>query len=174
MTLFSDFVSKELKKEDLIGAEIGVRIGQNAIFLLEALSIKKIYLVDPFIPYQDGREKYWKKEEQEEQYQQLLKNVIKYKEVEIVKLTSKEAREKLRDIYFDFVYIDANHEYESVKDDLDWWKLLKIGGILGGHDYADWKGVKKAIDEFAKEKNLYLHILGQRQGGGVEWAIIKK
>lgn len=37
----------------------------------------------------------------------------------------------------DFVYIDADHSYEAVKSDIEaWWKHLKPGGILAGHDWV--------------------------------------
>ena len=52
----------------------------------------------------------------------------------------------------DFVFIDASHEYEDVKNDiLAWLPKVKRGGILAGHDYyvnQDWfSGVKKAVNE---------------------------
>mgnify|MGYP002067094883 CR=1 FL=1 len=50
---------------------------------------------------------------------------------------------------FDFIFIDACHEYDQVKKDiLDSWKILEPGGIISGHDYlGTWGGVKKAVDE---------------------------
>lgn len=54
-----------------------------------------------------------------------------------------------KDNSIDFIYIDAEHTYESVKRDLDLYlPKLKKGGIIGGHDYHEvWPGVCKAIDE---------------------------
>lgn len=47
----------------------------------------------------------------------------------------------------DIVYIDAGHEYESVKLDIDvFWRLLRPGGVMLFDDYA-WPGVIKAVDE---------------------------
>jgi predicted O-methyltransferase YrrM len=47
------------------------------------------------------------------------------------------------------VYIDGDHAYESVKQDIAaWLPKIRKGGILAGHDYgAGWAGVKKAVDE---------------------------
>jgi hypothetical protein len=45
------------------------------------------------------------------------------------------------------VFIDADHTFESVSLDIDSW-LPKIcdGGFIGGHDYHNFSGVKKAVD----------------------------
>lgn len=54
--------------------------------------------------------------------------------------------------FFSFIYIDANHSYEQVKNDIKkWFPKLKAGGTIAGHDYVrDDKifQVKKAVDEF--------------------------
>jgi disulfide oxidoreductase YuzD len=45
------------------------------------------------------------------------------------------------DNYFDFVYIDANHTWQGITNDIhDWWPKVKLGGYLCGHDYI-YKGV---------------------------------
>lgn len=45
------------------------------------------------------------------------------------------------------VFIDADHQYESVLKDLEWACRMKIP-IISGHDYSDlWPGVKKAVNE---------------------------
>lgn len=49
----------------------------------------------------------------------------------------------------DAVFIDADHQYESVKADiLAWMPKVKNGGILAGHDYIEaYQGVIKAVNE---------------------------
>jgi predicted O-methyltransferase YrrM len=49
----------------------------------------------------------------------------------------------------DLIYVDASHEYEAVKDDIEWWwTVLKPGGILMGDDYrSNWPGVVRAVNE---------------------------
>jgi cephalosporin hydroxylase len=75
-----------------------------------------------------------------------------------VKLASTEAAKLYADGSLDFVFIDAAHEYESVKEDIEaWYPKVKPGGYIGGHDYVVGKyGVYRAVDErFEKDFELF-------------------
>jgi predicted O-methyltransferase YrrM len=64
---------------------------------------------------------------------------------------------------FDMIFIDASHDYESVKNDiLAWWPLLTDGGLLCGHDYGRY-GVTRAVDEMISDLSV----------SGFIWATIK-
>lgn len=56
-------------------------------------------------------------------------------------------------VKFDFVYLDASHEYGDVMSDLrEWWPLVDEGGMLVGDDFEDpWYGIIRAGMEFADE-----------------------
>ncbi len=58
------------------------------------------------------------------------------------------------------IHIDAAHEYEEVKRDIqEYYQLLEVGGIMVCDDYIPgWPGVVKAVDEFCSEFNLELHV----------------
>ena len=72
-----------------------------------------------------------------------LNNIIKIKEDSVT------ASNTLSHKRFDFVYLDALHDYKSVMTDIKSWRnLVKPGGYIGGHDYCEgWPDVIKAVDE---------------------------
>ncbi|MEX0773138.1 MAG: class I SAM-dependent methyltransferase, partial [Balneolales bacterium] len=58
--------------------------------------------------------------------------------------------------YFDWIYIDTDHSYETTRDELRLYaSKVKQGGIIAGHDYVkgNWittyrYGVIEAVHEF--------------------------
>jgi hypothetical protein len=83
-----------------------------------------------------------------------------------VRLNSLEAAEVLRGEKFEFVFIDAAHDYRSVCDDiLAWSRLVAPSGLLAGHDYhGDYPGVGKAVDKLCQERQL--------GPGSIWWVIV--
>ena len=59
---------------------------------------------------------------------------------------------EMKNVMADIIYIDAGHEYESVKLDIEvFWRRLKYGGTMIFDDWS-WPGVRKAISEFASQR----------------------
>jgi predicted O-methyltransferase YrrM len=57
----------------------------------------------------------------------------------------------------DMVFIDADHEYDSVIKDIEIARrMIGPNAIIAGHDYGehDWPGVKKAVDDSFSHVNL--------------------
>jgi predicted O-methyltransferase YrrM len=69
--------------------------------------------------------------------------------INIVQKASIEASKLMPNEYFDIVYIDASHDYKSVKEDiLHWLPKVRQGGVICGDDYSPrWLGVIRAVDE---------------------------
>ena len=76
-----------------------------------------------------------------------------------MKMPSAEAVRWIPDDSLDFVFIDGNHSYENVLEDItEWTKKVKPGGIVAGHDYKEDKvnnyGVVEAVQKYTKENNI--------------------
>lgn len=70
----------------------------------------------------------------------------KYKNVSVIKDFAKNVHNKIGDESLDLIYLDGNHSYDNVKNEIEqWYNKLKIGGYMTGHDYVN--ETKKAIDE---------------------------
>lgn len=150
------FMKKYFNGKKLVGAEIGVFEGNHADAMLHHLSIKKLYLIDPYYESYDCEIKAKK----------LLKpfnNKIKF----IKDLSGKAIGNIPNNL--DFCYIDGNHEYKHVKEDIElYYSKLRDGGVLGGHDFRiPYLDVVNAVLEFANLNDL--KILGNNH----DWWIIK-
>ncbi len=87
-------------------------------------------------------------------YKQFLTNISSVNHViNPIRTTSLEASKLYPNRSLDFVFIDAAHDYENVKADIEaWYSKVKIGGYIGGHDYDSfWWGVQKAVNEFLQQ-----------------------
>jgi hypothetical protein len=74
-----------------------------------------------------------------------------------IKLSSREAYKLFEDESLDFLFIDADHSYEGVMEDIKFWHpKVKRGCTIAGHDY-DWTGVKAAVTDFFVAKPVYIN-----------------
>lgn len=142
------------------GVEVGVWRGDFARVILDRWQGAKLYLVDAWRHLDDYRDVSNSSDaEHEYNYQATLRAIGPYQSrVEVVRDLSAAAAPQFRDGSLDFVYIDANHKYEHVCQDLAlWYPKVKPGGLFAGHDYLDGArpegdfGVKRAVDSFASE-----------------------
>jgi hypothetical protein len=150
------------------GAEVGVKLGFFSDHLLSQWRGQQLISIDPWL--HDDPDSYVdtgnvQQGEQETYYRTTLDLLAKYGERSSVwRMTSLEAAERIADNELDFVYIDARHDYHSVREDLETWlPKVRPGGILAGHDYLDGEfpegrfGVKSAVDEVFGRYGLTVH-----------------
>jgi len=120
-----------------VGAEIGVAKGKYSKFLCRGIPNLKLYLIDSWRSYGEYVEHH------DIEGQTILDNC--YKEAkerlapyncEFVRATSMDAVKTFEDKSLDFVFIDANHTFEYVVNDIaEWSKKVRPGGIVSGHDF---------------------------------------
>jgi hypothetical protein len=155
-------------KNPKVGAEIGIQEGKMTFEVLTLLpSIETYYAIDPWLWYPEYEEsvtkrnrKRWNQASQDKFFNNFKNRSIQFKKrLKVLKMLSSEAAEHIPDGSLDFCFIDGNHSYEYVKEDIQLYlPKMKVGGLLGGHDYGHPRGkVKKAVgemfDDFFLDKN---------------------
>lgn len=136
-----------------VGVEVGVERAWFAKAICNLNPDTKLFCIDPWKFYEGYRE-HVPQERLDEFYQESIKR-MEGLNCEIIRGFSLEEVNKFEDNSLDFVYIDANHEYEYVKKDIEaWYNKVKVGGILSGHDY-NTDGVKRAVDERFNNVEIY-------------------
>ncbi|MCO6019385.1 hypothetical protein CKN86_13325 [Carnobacterium divergens] len=147
-----EILEKILKnKGNLHIAEIGVYEGKVSKYLLNNLSIEKYWVIDPYENYDQYNDTKANIQLLDNAYKKLKKEVLVYNNTLFLKKFSKDAAKDVPNNSLDLVFIDGNHEYEFVLEDIKIWKeKVKKGGIISGHDYdyPNIEGVKIAVDEF--------------------------
>jgi hypothetical protein len=156
----------------VVGAEIGVWMGANAESIIKNLpSLKKLILIDPYLPYVDGDKNNDKLTDTSSYRAIAIQRLMKYANSILIDWRFRKSIEASKILFnesLDFVYIDGDHTYENVKEELQaYWPLIKRGGVMGGHD-INFYGVMRAVGEFAMANKLHPRV------DDVDWWIVKK
>jgi hypothetical protein len=148
-----------IQGRDLIGLELGVYKADSFMTLLENCpNIKTLYGVDNYKPYYDvfeDREISILESDMIRSESLLKQKHSQYADkIKFFECASVEAATKIDDESLDFIFIDADHSYESVMQDLTiWYPKLKPGGLLTGHDYH-MRTVEEAVKHFRSLNNI--------------------
>ena len=151
--------------DNLICAEVGVYRGFNAIDMLNIDRTMKLHLIDSYVnigktdvygqvlcPDEAGWDGLGNPDDCKAEARDNLRFYLDH--ITFVYKQSEEAYKDYPDGYFDYVYIDGDHAYKSVKRDIElWYPKVKKGGILGGHDVG-MPSVGKAVTEFIHDNNI--------------------
>jgi hypothetical protein len=128
-------------------AEIGCDTGKFSDFILDNNKSSKLYSIDPFIRYDDyvdsinnvtGDDLYYK-----------TKTLLSQKHGNRINIIRKFSNKAISDVpnNLDFVYIDGNHKYKYVYEDLClFWDKLGPNGIIVGDDAVDTDENKRNSD----------------------------
>ena len=148
-----------------VGAEIGVHQGDFSQVILTVVAPARLHLIDPWHHEPSPTyEKAWYGGQAEQGQQEMderhagvvarFAEPIRTGQVVVHRGPSDEVLGSLPEGSLDWVYIDGNHLYEFVANDLARsLRAVHPGGLITGDDYAEggwWEGgVKRAVDEFA-------------------------
>lgn len=153
-------------------AEIGVYKGGSAKLICEAKGDKNLHLFDTFeglptLSSEDDRYQFFKG-----QFAAVLedtKNYLKdYKNVFFYPGLFPKTSDPVKNNKFSFVHLDVDL-YESTSNCLNFfYPKMARGGVILSHDYVNSIGVRKAFDDFFKDKSEYVIELS-----GTQCAIVK-
>jgi len=132
-----------------VGAEVGVFAGEYSLRLCQIIPGLQLFCIDP-----------WKN--MPDRYAETQRKLAPYTTL-IIRQKSLDAAETFANETLDFVYIDGEHSYESVKEDIEaWTPKVRKGGIVSGHDYyytrAGNIGVILAVNQYIKEHGYKLEL----------------
>ncbi len=127
--------------------EIGSYLGASACFIAAGIkkSLKgKLYCIDT-----------WKNEAMTEcvrdTFAEFKANTAKYENIIVPMRGDSRDLAKSFNKRIDFLFIDGDHSYESVRMDVDaWFPKLNSGALVLFHDIGWAKGVQQVIDEIVR------------------------
>jgi hypothetical protein len=120
--------------------EVGVQEGIFSEYILQRTQPKQLVLIDcwekqPQNVYNDPANV--SNQEQIRKFKRVCRKFSHLSQIKIIKNFSSLASYQFTDNSVDWIYLDANHSYAAVKEDIkNWWPKIKKGGFLTGHDYV--------------------------------------
>ncbi len=132
-----------------VGVEIGVEQGKFSETLCKANPNLKLYSIDPWEAYMRGSHVV-PQDKLNRYFAEALERLKPYN-CEIIRRYSLDMVRKFKPNTLDFVYIDGNHEFEYVMQDIiEWAKRVRPGGMVAGHDYYHFRlaGVVEAVNAY--------------------------
>lgn len=127
--------------------EIGSYMGESTAMFASSKIFSEIHCIEPFEGKEEFNDKHnytWDKVKEEFNINtRFFNNITLHQDYSYNVVNSFE------DGYFDFIYIDAAHDYKNVKRDIELcYPKLNDYGIIAGHDYHEkWPSVIKAVNE---------------------------
>lgn len=142
------------------GAEIGVAEGYLSEAMCQTIPNLELWCIDIWHHYRGNR---WSgsTERNEHHFKVATERLSKYN-THIMREMSMDAVKKFELYSLDFVFIDANHKFDYVMEDLiNWTRRVRVGGMVSGDDYyafkrdhQDYGGVVEAVNAYTKAHGI--------------------
>lgn len=155
---------KRLSKAS-VSAEIGVWKGDFSERILEVTCPGEHHLIDPWLfqPEFPNRMYGGRVAKNQQDMDEILDSVrerfCSFPNVFFHRGISSEVLPTFGTGFFDWVYVDGNHQYDYVTQDLELsWDVVKSGGVIAGDDYT-WNAaenypVQRAVLDFVSRRGL--------------------
>jgi hypothetical protein len=155
-------------------AELGVDEGGFSAAILERCRPRHLHLVDPWSTRRYGEDK-------RAAVCDRFRAGIATGTVTVHRALSVDAASGFAGAFFDWIYIDTTHRYDTTRDELRVYEpLIRPGGYIAGHDFVmgNWVsgmryGVVEAVQEFCVERGWRLRYITVQAGEPASFAIQK-
>lgn len=143
-----------------IGAEVGVYLGVFTEKFLQAGLI--IYAIDPWIGYSGAGRTEQVQTKQDTNFNLAHQRLSPYKNCTMIRRTSMDAVADFENAALDFVYIDGDHRFRYIAEDIsEWYQKIKPGGVISGHDYfVTHPGANNVICQVEKVVDAFVDTYG--------------
>jgi hypothetical protein len=153
---------------------LGVYEGDHSFEMLRVLDPDRLYLVDMWTDIKVSGEGTdyleWDQDDWDRRYLGVLERYASYDNVSVLRMSGDQAAAALPND-LDLVYIDANHDYAPLLNDMKkWFPKVRQGGILSGDDYCR-EEVVRAVADFLKDYPQYTL---QISDNNTQWWFIKE
>lgn len=153
------------------GAEVGVAAGNYSLVLCQNVPNLSLLCVDPYFEYYRATTLLKTAEQQERLLAEAKEKLSPYN-VRFIRKPSVEAAKDVEDNSLDFVYIDGDHNFDYVMQDLIVWnRKVRLGGIVSGHDYYRFRdaGVVNAVDAFTTAHQVHEYFIDDERETSFFW-----
>lgn len=150
------------------GAEIGVETGNFSEVICRANPAGRLICVDPWTPYRGYRD-HVGAEKLEGFYETTKARLAPYN-VTFCREFSLDAAQLVPNGSLDYVFLDANHDFQHIAEDMcAWIPKVDVGGIIAGHDFvkrsnpADNVHVVEVVTAYVQAFQIYpFFVLGSK------------
>jgi hypothetical protein len=182
-SIYYDVLPKVIREYDFKNlVEVGVALGGHAETILQNTHLSNYYGIDPYQSYDpnDGFDRdvgKYSSEGTQASFNYLFEWVQNRlspfgNRCQLIRKPSVLASSDFEDGSLDCIFIDGDHRYHAVMEDLkSWFPKLKPGGLILGDDY--WMDdVKKAVNRFFALKGYPVFFYVAESGYEI-WAVKK-
>jgi hypothetical protein len=156
----------EMMPKGSVCAEIGVHEGLFSRIILQIVQPRMLHLIDPWTFQPDplfastlyGGQRGRNQDNMDGKYRRVVEKFSARRNVTIHRSRSLDCLNRFPDNCLDWIYLDGDHRYECVMEELRQFHCkIKPGGFVAGDDYArpdvNWTkdGVTRAVDEILRD-----------------------